>query len=214
MTATYEHEGGVTFTSMRENTLFGVLHILRQLDPTLAESLIAKHQQLASAAHPFPNGMDTIREEADRRSRNARAACGGFGLAGNPRDFPYMKALLDASRAGDFGPSIEQGARELPAGRGTGESESGPTGVLAVYVPLPQHSLPNREGTGPGRSQLPRAHPRRRSAALRGDRVRGRPRGATGVAGNPAGIPPASSTSANLDVTPAMLSQVWLAASG
>jgi hypothetical protein len=108
MTARYEHEGGVTITSMRENTLFGVLHILRQLDPTLAESLIAEHQQLATAAHRFPNGVDTIREEAERRSRNAGAACGGeFVLAGNPRDFPHMKALLDASRAGDFGPSIE-----------------------------------------------------------------------------------------------------------
>lgn len=106
ITATYDQEGTVRIASGREHTLFQILHVLRQVDGPLAESLIASHEQLAAAARRFPNGMESVMEEAARRS-NACGASGGGGMAGSPRDFPYMRALIEASGDGDFGPAIE-----------------------------------------------------------------------------------------------------------
>ena len=103
--ATYDPERSVTITSGREHTLFEVLHILRRLDPPLAVSLIAQHPQLAAATRRFPNGFETVFEEARRRQRETPASAlagGGFGMVGNPRDFPYMHSLLQAARDGDF----------------------------------------------------------------------------------------------------------------
>jgi hypothetical protein len=56
----------VHITSTREHVLFEVLHVLRHLDPPLAESLIASHAQLALAAQRYPNGTETMREELER----------------------------------------------------------------------------------------------------------------------------------------------------
>jgi len=106
ITATYDQEGTVRITSGREHTLFQILHVLRQVDGSLAESLIAGHEQLAAAARRFPNGMESVMEEAARRS-DACGAGGGGGMAGSPRDFPYMRAVIQASRDGDFEPAIE-----------------------------------------------------------------------------------------------------------
>lgn len=99
---------GVEVTSMREHHLFQLLHILRRMDEPLAESLIAEYPQLAAAARRYPNGSDSIQEEADRRrSETAGPSCGGFGMAGDPRDFPYGRALLQGSRDGDFAPAVK-----------------------------------------------------------------------------------------------------------
>jgi hypothetical protein len=112
-TSTY-HVGGeaVRFTSTRENTLFQILDVLRHLDPPLAESLIAGHEQLAAGARRFPNGMESMNQEAAaaaaaRKSASGESCSGSYVMAGNPRDFPYQKALMLASRSGDFGPLIE-----------------------------------------------------------------------------------------------------------
>jgi hypothetical protein len=108
--ASYDSEQTVIITSGREHTLFEVLHILRRLDPPLAESLIEQHPQLAAAARRFPNGFDTILEEDERRRRHTQAsgaACGvGFGMVGDPKDFSYMRSLVQASREADFGAPI------------------------------------------------------------------------------------------------------------
>jgi hypothetical protein len=105
----------VHITSSREHVLFEVLHILRHLDPPLAESLIASHSQLAAAAQRYPNGTETMHRElelqADER-RKEMAACGencggGFIMAGDPRDFARQMALRRSSQQGDFGPSID-----------------------------------------------------------------------------------------------------------
>ena len=58
---------GIGFTSSREHVLFEVLHILRHLDPLLAKSLIAGHQQLAFAARRYPDGQETILQELEER---------------------------------------------------------------------------------------------------------------------------------------------------
>jgi hypothetical protein len=55
----------VHFTSPRQNTLFQVLHVLRHLDPALAQSLIDSHYQLAVAARRYPNGLETMNLEAE-----------------------------------------------------------------------------------------------------------------------------------------------------
>jgi hypothetical protein len=109
ITATYDEEGSVQITSGREHTLFQILHILRHVDGPWTESLIAGHEQLAAAARRFPNGMESVIKEAEARRIGAcdTGTGGGWAIGGSPRDFPYLKALMQASRDGDFGPAIE-----------------------------------------------------------------------------------------------------------
>lgn len=106
ISAQYDPEGSVEITSGREHRLFQMLHILRCLDPLRAESLIADHPQLASAARRFPDGMDSVRQEAEDRRKNAASERhgGGFIIGGNPRDFPYLRALMQAAQDGNFEP--------------------------------------------------------------------------------------------------------------
>jgi hypothetical protein len=109
VSANYDPEGNMRITSGRAHTLFQIFHILRQVDGPLAESLIAGHEQLAAALQRFPNGMETVTEETEARRAEARrtGSGGGFGMAGSPGDFPYMKALMQASQDGEFGPAIQ-----------------------------------------------------------------------------------------------------------
>jgi hypothetical protein len=103
----------IRFTSQRQNTLFQVLHILRHLDPALAQSLIDSHDQLAPAARRFPNGFETIHEEAKAEAERRRAGTatggggGGYLMVGDPGDRDAQRRLIDAARSGDFAPSIE-----------------------------------------------------------------------------------------------------------
>jgi hypothetical protein len=66
ISATYA-DGAIKITSCRAHNLFLILDALRSLEPPLAESLIRKHKQLAQAARRFPNGLQSIREEAEAR---------------------------------------------------------------------------------------------------------------------------------------------------
>ena len=70
MQATYDREGTSRITSFREHTLFQVLHILRHLDQSLADSLLASNPQFAAAARRFPNGMESIMQEAEERRKS------------------------------------------------------------------------------------------------------------------------------------------------
>jgi hypothetical protein len=101
----------IHFSSPRQNTLFQILHVLRHLDSALAQSLVDSHDQLAVAAHRYPNGLETMNEEAEaeaeRRKADGAACEGGYVLAGDPRDFDRQRRLIDATRSGDFEPSIE-----------------------------------------------------------------------------------------------------------
>jgi len=107
ISATYEN-GNVRITSACEKTLFEVLHVMRALDPELAESLIAQYEQLAAAARRFPNGWQTMMEEANARRRNMeKPAGGGYCFVGSPEDLPYVHSLIDAERDGNFGPAFE-----------------------------------------------------------------------------------------------------------
>lgn len=101
---------GIRITSRREHTFFELLHVLRHLDPSLAESLIDGHEQLAAAAQRFPKGHETMIEESEERRKErmaAGASCeGGFVMAGNSRDMPYLQAMMEASKSGDYEPAI------------------------------------------------------------------------------------------------------------
>jgi len=102
----------VHFSSRRQNTLFQILHVLRQLDPALAQSLIDSHDQLAVAARRYPNGLETMREEVEaetkrRIAEGASCTGGGCVLAGDPRDFGRQRRLIDAVHSGDFAHSME-----------------------------------------------------------------------------------------------------------
>jgi hypothetical protein len=52
--ATYHAEQQVRIPSMHQATIFSMLHVLRHLDPELAESVIAQHEQLAAVYAGFP----------------------------------------------------------------------------------------------------------------------------------------------------------------
>ncbi len=101
----------VHFTSLRQDTLFQILHVLRHLDPTLAQSLIDSHPQLALAARRYSNGLETLHQEmeaeAERRKAEGAACGGGFIFAGDPADFGRQRRLFDATHSGDFEPSIQ-----------------------------------------------------------------------------------------------------------
>jgi hypothetical protein len=108
VTANYDPAGTAPITSGREHTLFQIFHIVRKIDRPLADSLLASHEQLAAAVRRFPNGIESVMEEAEARRVEAlrTGGGGGYGMAGSPRDFPYLKALIQASQDGDFGPAI------------------------------------------------------------------------------------------------------------
>lgn len=106
---------GIHFSSGRENAMFEVLHVLRHLDPALAESLIERHAQLAAAAQRYSNGFETIHQETERQAEERRklltdageSCTGGFIMAGSSQDFSQQMALHRSSQASDFGPSID-----------------------------------------------------------------------------------------------------------
>ena len=105
----YPHE--IHFTSPRQDTLFQILHVLRRLDPALAQSLIDSNDQLAAGARRYPNGLETLNEEAEAEAKRLKAdgaTCeGGYILMGDPEDFDRQRRLIDSTRNGDFGPPIE-----------------------------------------------------------------------------------------------------------
>jgi len=109
ITASYDQEGSIRITSGPEHTLFQILHVLRHVDGPLAESLIVGHQQLAAAARRFPNGMESVMREAEALWTDTcdTGSGGGWGMGRAARDFSYLKALMQASQDGDFGPPIE-----------------------------------------------------------------------------------------------------------
>ena len=106
---TFDRGGAIKITSGRQLALFHILHVLRHLDGPLAESLIASHDQLASAVRRYPNGWESIMEEVETCRKNAggEGCGGGFIMAGSREDFPYIKALNQASQDGNFQPAME-----------------------------------------------------------------------------------------------------------
>jgi hypothetical protein len=105
----------VHFTSRRQDGLFQILHVLRHLDPALAQSLVDSHDQLAVAARRYPNGLETMHEESEAAAKRLQAegaTCqggggGGYILSGDPADFPRQRRIMDAARSGDFALSME-----------------------------------------------------------------------------------------------------------
>jgi hypothetical protein len=97
-------EQKLVITSVRENTLFRMWHVLLHLDSPLAASLLAGHEQLAVAVRRFPKGMETMQEEAEEKRKNlsGQTCGGGFIMAGKPKDLPYVRSLMQAAKDGDF----------------------------------------------------------------------------------------------------------------
>jgi hypothetical protein len=100
---------GPSISSKRENSLFEILHVLQHLDPPLADSLIADHAQLAAITLRYPNGLETVGQEAEEQQKKAsrQSSDSEDGVGGDPRDFPFQRALVAASRDGDFKPAME-----------------------------------------------------------------------------------------------------------
>lgn len=119
MTATYDQAGTVRINNLGEHMLFEVLPVLRQVDPELTAKLLGEYGEFAAAARRFPNGMESAREEMEARAKEGQqqqapgGGGGGFGMAGDPRDFPYLKSLIEAERGtadfeGPFGYALER----------------------------------------------------------------------------------------------------------
>ena len=105
--STYDQEGTIKITSLHEQTLFQMLHILRHLYQSLLESLLSAHPQFAAAAQRFPYGMESIQQEAEERLKSEGGRRGGFVMSGRPDDFPYLRALMQGSQDGDFEQAIK-----------------------------------------------------------------------------------------------------------
>lgn len=141
ITAGYSNK--VQFTSCRQHILFQILHVLRHLDPALAQSLIDSHDQLAAAAQRYPNGLETLHEEAQAEVERLKAegtALGGHRagcvLTGAPKDFDRQIRLIDATRSGNFEPSLKDAIEKYqedtsPAARNYAPKEYWPsTGIF------------------------------------------------------------------------------------
>lgn len=101
--ASYPNE--IHFSSPRQDMLFQIFHVLRHLDPAVAESLLVSQDQLAIAVRRYPNGMETMNEEVEaeaERRKSERAECdggtcgGGYILMGDSRDFDRQRRIVDA----------------------------------------------------------------------------------------------------------------------
>ncbi|QEE30755.1 hypothetical protein FTW19_23815 [Terriglobus albidus] len=108
---------GVHFSSLRQNSIFQVLHILMHLDPPRARALIDSHDQLAAAVHRYPNGRETIEQEAAAEAERLKAAGstrdrGGYVLTGSRKDFPRQLRLMEAIRSGEFDFPFEDATEE------------------------------------------------------------------------------------------------------
>jgi hypothetical protein len=110
--STYDQEGTIKITSLREQTLFQVLHILRHLDQPLLESLLSSHPQFAAAAQRFPSGMESIQQEAEERLKSEGGRRTGFVMSGPSRDSPYLNALMQGSQDGDFEQAMEHAQQQ------------------------------------------------------------------------------------------------------
>jgi hypothetical protein len=101
----------IRFTSAPQHTFFEIIHVLSHLEPALAQSLIDTNDQLAAAARRFPNGLETMQAEseaeAQRRKASGETRGGGYIMSGDPRDRDYQRALIDASRDGEFAATID-----------------------------------------------------------------------------------------------------------
>lgn len=113
--ARYGDEPKLEISSWREHALFRMLDVLRIVDPELAQSLIDRHTQLAAAAHRWPNGFESIRQENEERRRlheSEGTRAGGWGMAGSPDSFPYLHALRQSSGDGNFLPALGFAAKK------------------------------------------------------------------------------------------------------
>jgi hypothetical protein len=102
------------FTSDGQHTLFEIIHILQQLDPPLAESLVAEHEELAGAVRRFPHGWETMTQESEERAKKIREErstsgedCGGFIMCGDGKDREYTMAMMQASKDDNFEAAVE-----------------------------------------------------------------------------------------------------------
>jgi hypothetical protein len=112
MQGTYDQEGTIKITSLREHSLFQVLPILRHLDQPLLESLLSSHPQFSAAAQRFPYGMESIQQEAEDRRKSEGERRAGFIIGGSPGDFPYFRTLMQGSQDGDFEQAMEHAQQQ------------------------------------------------------------------------------------------------------
>lgn len=143
---------GIHFSSPRQHTLFQILHVLRHLDPALAQSLVNSYDQLAAAARRYPNGLETMHEEVEAETERRKAegvtceggTCEAFGFAGDPKDydreFERHRRLTEAARNGDFKTFIDDALEKYeedtsPATRNYASKEYWPsTGALRTAL--------------------------------------------------------------------------------
>lgn len=124
--------GGLTISSSREKSLFEILHVLMHLDPPLTDSLIADHAQLAAITLRYPNGLETVWEEAKEaeerwKEASRQSSSSEDGVGGDPRDKPFQLAILAASRDGNFKPTIEHALEKYREDTGPENPNYAPT---------------------------------------------------------------------------------------
>jgi hypothetical protein len=104
-----EEQNAVIFRSGQAFELLLILNVVRKLIPDLLDSLLQTHDQLAAGATRFPLGLESVMAEPP--PPNASPKGQGFGFAGNPADFPTMRAKMQAELEGNFEPHFQEALR-------------------------------------------------------------------------------------------------------
>ncbi len=111
--AQFDPENRMTFTSGRQYYLFEILHVLKRLDPELANTLVPQYPELAAAVAIFPFGQESVSEarEAQRPAKKAgEVSRPGYILGwGSEKDKAFGMALIDGQHLRQFEGAFKQG---------------------------------------------------------------------------------------------------------
>lgn len=108
--AQFDPENRMAFTSGREFLLFEILHVMKRVDPELANSLVPQYPELAAAAALFPFGQESV-NEAWKATPPIEAGGTNKGYVvsgGSEKGIAMSTALLDAQQSKQFERAFKQ----------------------------------------------------------------------------------------------------------
>lgn len=104
----YGPENAVRISGAGDNILFRLLHILRKLDPELAECVLAERSEVAAAAHRYPDGLDSIQSEAEALGLPAEAPVTAYiRFYHGEQEADFDRRLCAASGTGNLRPVLD-----------------------------------------------------------------------------------------------------------
>ncbi len=108
----------VEFTSLRQYQFFELLHVIRRLDPALADFLLARNSELSAAANYLPWGQESVQEAqtkyfaAQNTNQPAGKAC---IIMDSGSEMPFHQALAEGKNFRQFEPAFIEALNLLAA---------------------------------------------------------------------------------------------------